>query len=375
MPGHALVQDEATHATLNGRRVLCFAGCNYLGLAFDPRVLAAARDAVGRVGVSSSASRETSGNTVEHASLEAEVCDFVTRRDPGRAGLLLPDGYTANLAAAQTLARTHRHAVIDARAHMSLVDSAAAAGMTPTRYAHRDADSLGEALNRLPSPAVVMTDGVFTADGSLAPLRELLACLRDDDLLVVDDCHGFCVLGEAGRGSLDEAGIRDERVVLTTTLAKGLGCGGGIVIGPRSLIEAARGHATAYICTTPVSPIVAAAGREALRTLVEEPGRVERVRANAARLALACEPWACAGAGSAGRTPIAALAPEGVGPLPVLAERLLECGVYVPLMKYPGGPVPWYFRATVTSAHTAAQIEELGEILGSFARAALCRGA
>lgn len=365
MPGRVVTQAEATMITMDGRRLVAFAGCNYLGLAHDGRVLETARSAIGRVGLSTSASRETSGNSPEHEGLESEVTTFITREHPGRAGVLLPDGYTANLAAAQALAVTHRHAVIDGRAHASLTDAARAAGLAIITFPHRDPKALAETLRRLDGPAAVLTDGVFTADGSVAPLGGLLSALRDDDALVVDDCHGFCVLGDAGRGSVDEAGIEDERVVITTTLAKGLGCGGGVVIGPRAFADRVRSGSTAYICTTPVSPVVAAAGREALRVLRSEPERVGRVRTNAAQLRSACGSmrWRPGGAGDDTVTPIVAFQPGDGCSTERLSRRLVDAGVYVPTMSYPGGPSGVYFRASVTSEHTAEQICVLGAAL------------
>lgn len=371
MPGRVVTQAEATMITLDGCRFVAFGGCNYLGLAHDGRVLEAARSAIGRVGLSTSASRESSGNSPEHEGLEAEVTAFISGSDTGRSGVLLPDGYTANLAAAQALAVTHRHAVIDGRAHASLTDAARTAGLAIITFPHRDPGALAETLRRLDGPAAVLTDGVFTADGSVAPLRGLLSALRDDDTLVVDDCHGFCVLGQTGRGSVEEAGIEDERVVITTTLAKGLGCGGGIVIGPRAFADTVRSGATAYICTTPVSPVVAAAGRKALRVLRSEPERVERVRTNAALLRSACGPlrWRPGGTGDDTVTPIVAFQPGDGCSADRLSGRLFDAGVYVPTMSYPGGPSGIYFRASVTSEHTEKQIAVFGAALHRGARA------
>jgi 7-keto-8-aminopelargonate synthetase-like enzyme len=324
-------------------------------LAHDPRVLEAARDAVGRVGLSSSASRETSGNTPEHAGLEAEVTEFIA--GPEAAGLLLPDGYTANLAAAQALAATHAHALIDDRAHASVSDAAKLAGFEVHRFPHRRPEMLAERLRELSGPAVVMTDGVFTADGDVAPAPELLAALREEDRLLIDDCHGFCVLGPRGRGTCEALGVADHRLVITTTLAKGLGCGGGIVVADPGLITTARRVSTAYVCTTPVSPVVAAAGRAALGLVRAEPERVARLATNAGLLRDVC------GIRGEPATPIAALVVEDGPRRSRIAETLRREGMYVPLMEYPSGPAREYFRISVTSAHTEDQIRRLGRVL------------
>ncbi|USN98943.1 MAG: aminotransferase class I/II-fold pyridoxal phosphate-dependent enzyme [Phycisphaeraceae bacterium] len=363
MPGEPIRQNNATYVRINGIDAACFAGCNYLGLAHDPRVLDAARSAAGRVGVSTSASRATSGNTDDHAGLEVEVAVFVSRdRFPG---LLLPDGYTANLAAAQGLAENHRCAVLDERAHRSLFDAARLAGLPIVTYPHKRADLAAELLADLDVPAAVMTDGVFTAHGAVAPLRGLADALRPGDTLLVDDCHGFCVLGEGGRGTCDELGLDLEsgRIVITTTLAKGLGCGGGVVIGPNRFIDGVQANSTAYICTTPVSPIIAAAGREALRIVKAEPDRVARLRDNTTLLREVCDqPTDRTGDPP---TPIVAITPPSPGSR--LARTLLDGGLYVPLMTYPGGPSAEYLRISVTSEHSEEQIRRLGHALAPAA--------
>jgi 8-amino-7-oxononanoate synthase len=377
MPGEYIEQLTATTVRIAGRELVSFAGCNYLGLAHDGRVRAAARLALDRMGLSTSASRETTGNAPDHGGLEREATLFVTRDDPARAGLLTPDGYTANLAAAQVLAPDHPLAFVDDRAHRSLVDSARGAGMRVASYAHRSIESLGGLLAGAEGPAVVMTDGVFTADGAVAPLDALLGVLRPGDRLLVDDCHGFTVLGEGGRGTCDEFGLSDPRIVVTTTLAKGLGCGGGIVIATKALIDSARVISTAYVCTTPVSPVIAAAGREALRVIRADGSRVERLRRNSERLG---EIFGVMGAGAreiptpivAFTEPGGAIPGDGGGPdrLRAIEARLRAEGVFVPVMRYPGGPSAWYFRATVTSEHTATQLDLLSRAMGAVLGAA-----
>ena len=355
MPGEPIHQHNATAVSINGTRAVGFAGCNYLGLAHDPRVLDAARSALGCSGLSTSASRETSGNSPDHAALEQDIAAFISHRQ--RPGLLLPDGYTANLAAAQAIAQSRMYAVIDEHAHKSLFDAARVADLRIVTYGHLRGDKVEGLLGGLDGPAVVMTDGVFTAHGHVAPVADLVDALRAHDTLLFDDCHGFCVLGEGGRGTCDEFGVTDPRVVITTTLAKGLGCGGGIVVGPAELINRMQTVSTAYICTTPVSPVVAAAAREALRVVVDEPERVDCLRRNASLLGEACGTIPD-GSGDP-PTPIAAFPAPAAMPGERFARSLLAQGLYVPLMSYPGGPCAEYFRASVTSQHSEDQIRRL----------------
>jgi 8-amino-7-oxononanoate synthase len=346
-----------------------FAGCDYLGLSRHPRLLHAARTACEHA-LSTSASRTTTGNTPEHDALEAELASFMGHQ----AALLLPEGYTANIAACQSLAaRGVRTALVDARAHRSLLDAARACHLDVIDYPHRDAHAAGTlaaaAFARTRAPVAILTDSVFTASGRLAPLAELLQILPSaDSALLADDCHALAVLGPRGRGSLAHFGLHDPRLLVTTTLAKGLGAAGGALLGTHAAITHARAHATVYICTTPTSPVLVAAAREGVRVLQSEPDLTDTLRANIARV--------CAVLSDLGLpnhtdpTPIFALptdedpAPDRAAPRAALAvERFARHGVLVPRMSYPGGPSPSYFRLSVSAAHTTADLDRLAAAL------------
>ncbi len=348
-----------TTATLGGRTLVSFGGCNYLGLAQHPRVTAAAADAIGRFGLSTTASRETTGNTRVHEDLERALCAFCG----AASALLVPDGYIANLTAMQALAAGGvREAVIDERAHPSLLDAAVLAGMNVRAYRHLDAGDAARVLGSCAGPAVVATDSVFAATGAIAPGADLLGGLRSDDVLLLDDCHGLGVLGREGRGLADHLGLGRDRLVVTATLAKGLGCGGGVVMGPRGLTDLARRVATAYVCTTPCSPVLAAAAIEALRVLRDEPGLHEALAARTRRVrAMLADAF---GVDRDRPTPIVAFAAGSVERMVALHGQALDAGVLAPLVDYPGGPAPRYFRLSVSAAHTDEQIDRLGVALG-----------
>ncbi len=363
MTAPPLQASSATTARIDGREMVVFGGCDYLGLAHHPAVLGAARGAIGRFGLSASASRETTGNASVHAELESRMASFCGLE----AGLLVPDGYIANLAAAQGLfARGFRHAVIDARAHASLADAARLSGLRATVYPHLDAARAGEALARCDGPAAVLTDSVFAADGARAPLEALRGCLRDDDALLIDDCHGLCVLGDRGRGAASAGGLADHRLVVTTTLAKGFGCGGGMVMGSVDVVSSLRQASTAYICTTPVSPVLAAAGLAVLGVLGQEAGLLDSLRRNAGHMAGLLRR---AGLGEHdGVIPIFAFTGSDDRHMRALFDSAWSRGIWMPLVSYPGGPGARYFRLSVNAAHSPDQIDALGEVLGSHAR-------
>ena len=349
---------STTSAELLGRKVLTFGGCNYLGLAQHPRVIAAVTDALARFGLSTSASRETTGNTAAHAELEHQATRFCGHA----AGLLVPDGYIANLAAMQALARLGvREAVIDQRAHPSLRDAAQLAGMHTRVFRHLDHEHARSILHSCRGRAVVLTDSVFAADGAIAPAPQLHAALRSTDLLLLDDCHGFGVLGRGGRGTADHLGLPSEQLIVTTTLAKGLGCAGGMVMGEQTLIDLARAHATAYICTTPCSPALAAGAVEALRILQDDPSLPDTLRRNTRSLRTRLAPHF--GVDPDHPIPILAFHTGSPDQMRAMHRLTLDQGILAPLVEYPGGPAPIYFRLSVTARHTDDQIEQLARTL------------
>lgn len=360
MPRLSVSQASPTHITLGGQQVLSFGGCNYLGLAHHPAVHAALIDALSQFGLSTSASRETTGNTTAHDQLEAAICRFVDLP----AAVVVPDGYTANLAIAQALVGSYPVALIDRRSHKSIREAVSCSGMTLVEFDHLDSVHAAELMAHHAAKAkgiAVFTDGVFTADGSLAPVPDLLASLPQNALLIVDDCHGFCTIGPKGQGTLGRFKVSDPRIILTTTLAKGLGCHGGVIAGPSPICELIRAKASAYICTTPVSPAIAAAAIEALAVIAREPQRYHRLRSNITRMSDSLRKLGIAFEST--ETPIFAFTLDSEQRMRRLHADLLREGVLAPLIAYPGGPAPVYFRLSVTSEHTPEQIDRLSMLL------------
>lgn len=351
----------ATTIRIDGREVLAFGGCNYLGLAHHPAVTGALGAAADLMGLSTTASRETTGNTVVHDALEEELAGFIGEE----AAILLADGYTANIAICQALSRDHGVALIDARAHKSLRSAASAAGIQVFEYEHLNPESAAWLAGQFADQGVLLlTDGVFAADGAVAPVPELLAVLPPRRAtLVVDDCHGVCVLGDRGQGTVGHFGVRDARVVVTTTLAKGVGCYGGAVLGGRGVVQRVRDQADVYRRSTPIPTPIAAAARAAVRTVQSEPGLLDALRRN---IGLVREGLLRLGVATHEEMiPIFTFTLDTPQRMEEVHKRLLADGVYAPYIEYPGGPTPRFFRVTVTAAHGAEEIERL---IAGFAR-------
>lgn len=353
MPNIPTDSCDATTIHRGGRALISFGGCNYLGLAHHPRVINAVQAAAERYGLSSSASRETTGNARPHAELESGITKYCGHH----SGLLVPDGYTANLAALQGLEKLGvRHALLDERAHASLRDAAILGGMHIQLFDHLDAHHAEGLLTQTAGPCVVLTDSVFTTDGDIAPAHALLAALRRDDWLLLDDCHGFAVLGDHGRGCATAMGLASDRLIVTTTLAKGLGCAGGIVMGSPQAVESARAGSIAYRCTTPASPALVAGGIEALSILEHDheihhrlATNIRTVRAILRSLSIETHNH---------DTAIFAFVLGDLEQMQHIEQALLDRGVLLPLMAYPNGPAPMYFRLAVNAQHTRAQLDE-----------------
>jgi len=351
---------NATSIRRGSIHYLSFGGCNYLGLAHHPKVLAAAQRAVDQFGLSSSASRETTGNARPHSQLETRLTSFTNLH----SGLLVPDGYTANLAALQGLQNLGvKHALIDSRAHPSLKDAAQLAQMQLHPFDHLDAIHAKSIICSLNGPAVILTDSVFTTDGDLAPSNQLLNILRESDWLILDDCHGFAVLGEQGRGIANHLDLNSKQLIITTTLAKGLGCAGGIVMGDSLPVESARNHSIAYRCTTPASPALVSAGLEAINLLETDSSLHENLKQNITLVrqtlrSLDIETHDLP-------TCIFAFTIGDEMNMKRLEQNLLNRRIILPLMEYPNGPAPIYFRLSINASHTSEHIQYLKDSLAN----------
>lgn len=265
---------------------LDLASNDYLGLSQHPDVIDGGVQALRVWGAGATGSRLVTGDTELHAHFETELAEYVG----AAAGLVFSSGYTANLGAVVSLSGPGSLLVSDAYSHASLVDACRLSRARVVVTPNRDVSAVESALAaRDEERAVVVTDSVFSADGALAPLRELHdVCRRHRALLIVDEAHGFGVRG-GGRGLLHEVGLAGSPdVVVTTTLSKALGSQGGVVLGPAEvrahLIDAAR----PFIFDTGLAPAAVGAALAALYILEAEPWRPGAVLGHAAELARVC---------------------------------------------------------------------------------------
>lgn len=262
--------------------LLDLAGNDYLGLSRHPEVTAAAAASARRWGAGATGSRLVTGSTSLHAELEAELARFCG----AEAALVLSSGYAANLAAVTALTAEGTLVVSDAANHASLIDGCRLSRARTAVVPHTDPAAVRAALAGHQGRAMAVTDSVFSVDGDAAPLPALsAACRAHGAALLIDDAHGFGVLGEGGRGAPYAAGLAGAAdTVVTVTLSKSLGSQGGAVLGPARVIEHLVNTARTFIFDTGLAPAAAGGALAALRLLRREPGRARRAREVAAEL-------------------------------------------------------------------------------------------
>jgi 8-amino-7-oxononanoate synthase len=342
-------------AVVDGRPLLAFAGNDYLGLANHPDVVEALREGASRWGAGAGASHLVSGHQRPHEELEAALAAFVSLP----RALSFCTGYMANLAVLPALAGRGDTIVADRLNHASLVDAAQLSRATVRRYPHNDIAAAARALEGASGRKVVVTDAVFSMDGDIAPLAELLAlCERHDALLVIDDAHGFGVLGEHGSGVLSQCGIASPRIVYMGTLGKAAGVSGAFVAGDPDLIEWLMQTGRSYRYTTAAPAALACALLASLRIIAAADDRRVLLAAHRAQLRreLASARWTLMPSDTA----IQPLLVGGNADALALAAGLLERGIWVPAIRPPTVPAGTArLRISLSAAHSADDLAAL----------------
>ena len=266
------------HMTVDGHATIGFASNDYLGLASHPRLVAALADGAARYGAGSGGSHLLGGHSRAHAQLEDDLAAFAGGFVDAPRALYFSTGYMANLAVLTALAGRGTTLFSDALNHASLIDGARLSRADVQVYPHADADALSAMLDASgPAAKLIVTDTVFSMDGDVAPLAALVELAEKHDAwLVVDDAHGFGVLGPQGRGALAQAALRSPNLVLVGTLGKAAGVSGAFVAAHATVVEWLVQRARPYIFTTASAPAVAHAVSESVKLIAGEEGDARR---------------------------------------------------------------------------------------------------
>jgi len=367
-----LQSPQAPHITVDGKSYLSFCSNDYLGLANHPQLIAALQQGAQQHGVGAGAAHLVSGHGATHHQLEHELASFVGKP----AALLFSTGYMANLGIVQALVGKGDTVFADKFNHASLNDAMQLSRATVKRYRHNDMAQLASLLEQCENTSssrrvgrkLVITDAVFSMDGDLAPLPELLAlCEQHDAWLLIDDAHGFGVLGAQGRGSLAHFGIASERVICMATLGKAAGVFGAFVAAEQVVIDTLVNHARSYVYTTATPPALASALLESLQQIANGDGLRGHLQRLIAQLrgGLRGLPWPVMPSATA----IQPLLVGGNQAALDLSEGLRERGIWVAAIRPPTVPQGTArLRITLSAAHHAADVTRLIETLHELAR-------
>ena len=362
-PERVLASPQKPEARLqSGDRVLILCANNYLGLADDPRVVVAARNALDRWGYGMASVRFICGTQELHKELEQRIAEFVGTED----AILYSSCFDANGGLFETLLGAEDAVISDELNHASIIDGIRLSKAQRHRYRNRDMADLEKQLLATANTRfrLIVTDGVFSMDGTIAPLSDICALAEKHNAMVmVDDSHAVGFMGPNGRGTHEHAGVMGRVDILTGTLGKALGgASGGYTAGPKAVIDLLRQRSRPYLFSNSVPPVVAAATIESFKILQKSNELRERLLANTiffrqrmTELGLNILP---------GEHPIVPVMIGDADRAARMAEHLLSRGIYVIGFSYPVVPMgKARIRIQVSAAHTTEQLSRAAELL------------
>jgi len=363
---------SAPRMQVEGRELIAFCSNDYLGLAADPLLIEALRVGASTYGAGSGASHLISGHSRAHEKLENALADFFSPHIMSGRALYLSSGYMANLAVITALADAHSEIFSEALNHASLIDAARLSRAKITIYPHRDLTALGTMLAASTAERkLVVTDGVFSMDGDIAPLKEILQlCELHDAWLIVDDAHGFGVLGKEGRGLVEHFALRSERLILIGTLSKAAGVAGAFVTAHETIIEWLIQRARPYIYSTASPPALAHALLTSLKIIAGEEGARRRAVLNQRiaqwKSAVNLKRWQLLDS----ETPIQPVLIGDNARTMAAAHHLREHGFWVGSVRPPTVPLGTArLRVTLSAAHTSEQVAQLASHVNALEEA------
>jgi glycine C-acetyltransferase len=357
---------QAPRAVYDGREVINLCSNNYLALADHPRLKEAARRAVDELGVGSGAVRTIAGSMALHRELEEELARFKHTE----ATLLYQSGFAANAGTVAAILTKEDVVVSDELNHASIIDGCRLSGATKKIYRHRDIEHARELLAESRGARVVLliTDGVFSMDGDLAPLPDLCALAREyGAIMMVDDAHASGVVGRQGRGTVDHFGLHGQVDIQVGTLSKAFATLGGYVAGSRALIDYLMNRARPLLFSTSHPPAVAAAALAAVRLVQEEDGLIERLWKNTRYFKDGLRQQGFDTGSS--ETPITPVMTGDEILATRLSDRLFEEGVFALGIGFPTVPRGRArVRTIVTSGHTREDLDLAVDAFGRVGR-------
>ena len=358
---------QRARARFDGRDVINLASNNYLGLADHPRLNEAASRAALDLGAGSGAVRTIAGTMTLHHELERRFADF----KHAEAALMFQSGFTANAGTVAAILRKEDVIVSDQLNHASIIDGARLSRAEIKVFPHKDVKAADALLKETAAPGrrqLLVTDGVFSMDGDIAPLPGLVEVAeKRGAIMMVDDAHASGVLGAGGAGTVDHFGLNGRVDIQVGTLSKAIGVLGGFIAGPHHLIEWLENRGRPFLFSTSAPPAVVAACIAALDVIRDEPQRLEQLWANAAFLKEGLH--ALGFDTGASETPITPVITGDEAATQAFADRLFDAGVFCPAIVFPTvAKGRARVRTIVTADHTDRDLEEALEIFGRVGR-------
>ncbi len=342
---------DSTHVLLNGKKVSLFCHNDYLGLSKHPDVAEAFSQGVRDFGAGSGAARLITGNTTVFEKLEERLAQFKKKE----RALLFSTGYLANLGIISAFCEKEDVVIVDKLNHASIIDACKLSGATIRVYPHKDLDYLEKILKQSDRfrRKLIVTDSVFSMDGDLAPLPEIVKLKnRYGAYLMIDEAHGTGVFGKSGRGAAEYLNVEDEIDISMGTLSKAFGTHGGFVAGSSELIEFLINRSRSFIFSTALPPAVCAASLKSLELIEQKPELRDRlwknIKSTVDNLKLS------------GTSPIIPVMIGDEQKAMNLSEKLLENSILIPAVRYPTVPKKSArLRLTVSAAHSQSDLETL----------------
>ncbi len=363
--------ESPTVAICNGRRTILLGTYNYMGMTFDPDVIAAGKQALDEYGSGTTGSRVLNGTYAGHRAVEQALRDFYGTKH----AMVFSTGYLANLGIISTMAGKDDYIILDIDCHASIYDGCAMGNAQIVPFRHNDVDALEKRLKRVPEGAgkLVVVEGVYSMLGDVAPLKEMVAVAKSNGaMIVVDEAHSMGFIGENGRGVAEAQGVMDDVDFIIGTFSKSVGTVGGFCVSNHPKFEILRLVSRPYVFTASLPPSVVATAATSIRKLMHGADKRAHLWENSKRLHAGLKQLGFTLGTGEPRSAIVAVIMPDLETGAAMWEALLNEGLYVNLARPPATPANMtLLRCSLCAEHSA---EQVGEILGMFAKAGRATG-
>ncbi|HEY9553254.1 serine palmitoyltransferase [Allosphingosinicella sp.] len=370
----AIVMDEVlspTLAVIQGQETILLGTYNYMGMTFDPDVIAAGKKALDEFGSGTTGSRVLNGTYQGHKECEEALKEFYGTRH----AMVFSTGYQANLGLMSTIAGKDDYIILDADSHASIYDGCALGNANIVRFRHNSVEDLDKRLGRLPEAGgrLVVLEGVYSMLGDIAPLKEMVAVARKHGAMIaVDEAHGMGFFGPNGRGVFEEAGVESDVDFVVGTFSKSVGTVGGFVVSNHPKFEVLRLVCRPYVFTASLPPSVVATAATSIRKLMHAGAKRAHLWENSKRLHQGLRDLGFTLATPEAESAIIAVLLPDQDKTVRMWQALIEQGVYVNMARPPATPAGMYLlRCSLCAEHSS---EQVGQILGMFAAAGRATG-